>query len=85
MDGGNRFLVVLGTPAKLPVTAADGPSAKADRRELKVRIAKSAKKRSANGMRTRRVHITNVDESNHVAAARIVPRETRKNVSAGSE
>ena len=40
LDRGDRIVVVLRTPAKLPVAAADGPGAKTDGGDLQVRIAK---------------------------------------------
>src|ERR1019366_9913877 len=43
-DGGDGFVVVLGTPCEFPVAAADGPCAKADGGEVKVRIAKRTKR-----------------------------------------
>ena len=44
MDGGDGFVVVLRTPGEFPVAAADGPRAKADGGEVKVRIAEGAKR-----------------------------------------
>ena len=45
MDGGDGGIVVLWSPAEFPVAAADGPGAKADGSEVKVRVAKGAKGR----------------------------------------
>ena len=41
MDRGDGFVVVLGAPGEFPVAAADGPCAKADGCEVKVRVAES--------------------------------------------
>ena len=36
VDGVNRFLIVLGSPCELPVSAPNCPRPKADRRQLKI-------------------------------------------------
>jgi hypothetical protein len=41
MDRGDGFVVVLRPPCEIPVAAADGLRAKADRGELKVEVAQS--------------------------------------------
>ena len=40
LDRGDRIVVVLRSPAKLPVATADGPGAKTDGGDVQVRIAK---------------------------------------------
>ena len=45
MDGVDGLVVVLRPPGELPVAAADGPRAKADGSEVKVRVAEGAKSR----------------------------------------
>ena len=73
MDGGDGFVVVLGAPGVFPVATADGPGAKANRRELKVRVAKGAQ-----GSGRRLGHNKRIDAEGPAVDSRIPPDGIRQ-------
>src|ERR1035438_5776361 len=70
MNRGNRLVVVLGPPGELPVAAADGPGAKADGGELKVRVSKGAKRGGGSRSHNKRIDAGRPSLDTQISTAR---------------